>query len=338
MVLCVRTIATSSNMLRASNNSSTDRSRDTKARDARERKEIGLFCSISLSLDAVLVRWATNSLPLVVAVEHNFTLILNKLAIVVALPERVERIAIIVSVMLTNERLEVLGGLLAVIEWHLREEVVDDVVVGDIVKEESPLPPEEGTVDGASGATLEAPLALAIMGEALVGVVELNRWGNIVKISDIAISNATHVSDHNEPVGHAEPRESVILDDLAGTPNSGGISDSPDHGEDAEVGGNDSITLRGVEKDRVGVEVVGPLGIRLLAGHVEEEVGGESEDLLADEHEQGVNRSVAQVMLQKGMNWISPGRPADKKKEHLYVPPNRSHRGCLLGCRGRSES
>jgi hypothetical protein len=139
-------------------------------RDRQREKRLVL---ISLSLDAVLVRWAANSLPLLIAVEHDFTLILNELAVVVALPERKERIAIIVSVVLANERLEVLRSLLAIVERHLGEEVVDDVVVGHVVEEEATLPAKERTVDSASCATLEAPLALAVVRKALVGVVEL---------------------------------------------------------------------------------------------------------------------------------------------------------------------
>lgn len=111
------------------------------------------------------------------------------------------------------------------------------------------------------------------------------------------MNRATHVGDHDEPVGDAEPGEHVVLDHLTGAPDGGSVGDSPDHGEDAEVGGDDGVALRGVEQDGVGVEVVGPLGIRLLAGDVEQEVGGEGKDLLADEHEQGVDGGVAEVVL-----------------------------------------
>lgn len=45
------------------------------------------------------------------------------------------------------------------------------------------------------------------------------------------------------------------------------------------------------------IEVVGPLGVVLLARDVEEEVGRESENLLADEHVESVKRGVSEVML-----------------------------------------
>jgi hypothetical protein len=59
-------------------------------------------------------------------------------------------------------------------------------------------------------------------------------------------------------VGDAKPREHVVLDDLSGAPDGGTVGNSPDHGEDSEIGSDDSITLGGVENDGVGIEVVGP--------------------------------------------------------------------------------
>lgn len=164
---------------------------------------------------------------LLVPVEHNFTLILDELAVIVTLPKGVEGIPVVVSVVLADKGLEVLGSLLAVIERHLGEEVVDDVIVGDIVEEEASLPSEEGTVDGAGGATLERPLSLAVMRETLISVVE--------------------VGDHDEPVGNAEPGEHVVLDNLSSTPDGRSIGDGPDHGKDTEIGGDNGIALRGVE-------------------------------------------------------------------------------------------
>ena len=58
-------------------------------------------------------------------------------------------------------------------ERHLGEEVVDDVVVGDVVEEEASLPAEEGTVDSGSGATLEVPLFSTVVREARVSVVQV---------------------------------------------------------------------------------------------------------------------------------------------------------------------
>ena len=49
-----------------------------------------------------------------------------------------------------------------------------------------------------------------------------------------------------------EPGETVVLDDLASTPDGRGVADTPDHGCDTDVGHDDCATLGLGEKDRVG--------------------------------------------------------------------------------------
>ena len=66
--------------------------------------------------------------------------------------------------MISDHLLEVLGRFGAVIEGHLWEEVMDDMEVGDIVKEETALPSEEVAVDGSGGATLEVPFLATVVG------------------------------------------------------------------------------------------------------------------------------------------------------------------------------
>ena len=61
--------------------------------------------------------------------------------------------------------------------------MVNNVVMGDIVKKKSALPPKKVPVDCRSSAPLEVPLAVAVMGELHVGVME--------------------VRDHDEPAGTA---------------------------------------------------------------------------------------------------------------------------------------
>lgn len=63
------------------------------------------------------------------------------------------------------------GGALT--EGHHREEVMDDMEVGDVVQEESTLPSEEVAIDGRSSTPLEVPLAIAIVGKLHVGMVEV---------------------------------------------------------------------------------------------------------------------------------------------------------------------
>jgi hypothetical protein len=49
----------------------------------------------------------------------------------------------------------------------------------------------------------------------------------------------------------AEPRDTVIFDDLGGTPDCGGVSDTPNHSGDADVGHDDYATLGFGKQDGV---------------------------------------------------------------------------------------
>ena len=232
---------------------------------------------LSLGVDTILVGRTTNSLALPVAVEENVTLILDELAFVVAVPECLEALGIIIVVVFANECLEVLSSLRAVVERHLGEEVVDDVEVSDVVEEESSLPTENGSVNGSSSTTLEVPFLSAVVGHDGVGVVE--------------------VSNHDEPVRNTEPRETVVFDSISSSEGVARVGDTPDHGGDTNVGHDDSIALGLGEEDGVGIEVVGPFRVGLLARDVEEKVSRESEDLLTDQHVQGVDGGVAQEFI-----------------------------------------
>jgi hypothetical protein len=99
------------------------------------------------------------------------------------------------------------------------------------------------------------------------------------------------------PMGDLEPWKQVVLDDLSSAINARGIHNSPDHRANANVAHDNSVPLSLGEQDRVGVKMVSPLGVGLLARDIEKKVGGESEDLLADEHVQGVDGSVAEELI-----------------------------------------
>ena len=100
---------------------------------------------------------------------------------------------------------------------------MDDVIVRDIVEEETTLPAEEITVNSASSTTLVVPLILAVMREFGVGVVE--------------------VSDHDEPVRNKEPRDAIKLDDGGSCILCAGRLDSPSHGDKSQIGENHSAPL-----------------------------------------------------------------------------------------------
>lgn len=70
------------------------------------------------------------------------------------------------------------------------------------------------------------------------------------------------------PVRDLEPREGVVLDDVGDTVHRASISDTPDHHGDTDVRHDDSVALGLGEEDRVGVEMVRPFRVGLLAGDV----------------------------------------------------------------------
>lgn len=112
---------------------------------------------------------------------------------------------------------------------HLGEEVVDDVEVSDTVEEEVSLPAEEVPVDGRSGTAGVAPGITAVVGDDGVGVVQ--------------------VGDHDEPVSHQEPGDTVHLEDHGTAPDIAGALDEPAHRDETDVGEDDEGTLILGEED-----------------------------------------------------------------------------------------
>jgi hypothetical protein len=71
-------------------------------------------------------------------------------------------------------------------------------------------------------------------------------------------------------VGNQEPGNAVILYNISSAVESRSVGNTPDHECNTDVGHDDGIALGLGEEDRVRVEVVGPLGVSLLAGNVED--------------------------------------------------------------------
>lgn len=109
-------------------------------------------------------------------------------------------------------------------ERHLREEVVNDMEVGDIMKEEAALPAKTIPVDGGGSTSLVVPFIVAVVGKIRVGVVE--------------------ICDHDEPVGDFQPGDEIVLDDFGGSIDRARPADSPDHGRNADVRHDNRIALR----------------------------------------------------------------------------------------------
>lgn len=180
-----------------------------------------------------------------VTIEHHVAFILNELAVIISLPERSKRVPIVIHIMLPNEILQVPCRSLRVPKGDPGEEVMDNMIVCNVVQEETPLPAQEGPVDSAGCAALEGPCSLSVMRKSFVRVMEIGY--------------------HNEPMGDAKPWDTVIFHDLCRAPDGGSIRDGPRHSKQTEIRCEYTIALRGSEQDGVGIEVIRPLRIALLS-------------------------------------------------------------------------
>jgi hypothetical protein len=88
------------------------------------------------------------------------------------------------------------------------------------------------------------------------------------------------VRDHDEPVVRVEVRDTPVLDD--GREATHVVTENGEetaHAEEESVGDEDLLAVTGVEDERVGVEVVGPLGVPGGSSGVHEQVSGPAEKL-----------------------------------------------------------
>lgn len=209
---------------------------------------------------SVLARGSANSLALFIFVEQDVTFVFHKLAKVVVFPQRLEHWCVRISIVLPDEIAEVLRRFGSMIEWHFGEEMVDDVVVGYIMQEKSPLPSQEVTVHCAGCAALKGPFLLAEVWQLRVGVME--------------------ICDHDEPMGDSEPGYTVIFYNIGRSEKRAGISDKPGHGKYADIRENNGVALAGIKNGRRRIEMICPLWVLFLSGDVEEKISREREKLL----------------------------------------------------------
>lgn len=58
--------------------------------------------------------------------------------------------------------------------------MMNNMIVGDIMKEEAALPSKKIPVDGCSRSTLEVPLPPTIMGQQRIGVMEVSNHNDCI--------------------------------------------------------------------------------------------------------------------------------------------------------------
>ena len=153
--------------------------------------------------------------------------------------------------------------------WHLREEVVGNMVMSDcvienceysapknslcltIVQEEAALPAQEISVDGRCGTALEVPLGRAIVRKFSIGVVKLGNHTHVNRHKSRLVC-LTHVCDHCEPVVYEQPRDEVVLHVRPCAVGGDGDLRCVDHGQNTDIGCNDTVALFGFEVDSIG--------------------------------------------------------------------------------------
>jgi hypothetical protein len=99
-----------------------------------------------------------------------------------------------------------------------RNKMVGDVVVGNVVEEETASPTEEGSIDGGDSATYERPRVLAEVRHRRVGMVK--------------------IGEHHDPVVREQVGYGIVLDDrrevsqINRVPHNSGHDPEPNIGSD----------------------------------------------------------------------------------------------------------
>eukprot|EP01084_Bolivina_argentea_P133880 236274_1 len=184
----------------------------------------------------------------------------GRLADVDGLPELGPHGTVVQVVVLAELLGDVGGGLLGVVEGHGAEDVVGEVVVGDVVH-----PVVEAvvvTVHGGDG-TLEE-------GEVLVVVV---RAAGVLVLEQ---------GDGDEPRVAANPGKAVPLGHVEEAHLLAPVDQTSNGGEETDDGDDDVLTLRLLEHRGEGVEVVGPVLRIPVTSQVGGEVHGEANEHVED--------------------------------------------------------
>lgn len=181
-------------------------------------------------------------LHLVVAVEHDFAvLLIYKLAVRPRASEGLEDGSVVLVVVLAQNGFDSLGGLLGVVEGHLREEMVDNVSVTDVVV--------QNVVDTV--VAIDGTQCSAHKSECLWSVV---RDGRV---------RVLQVGDEDEPAVDNHVGNEVVLEDGGKPKDVDRVQQGGEGREETEVGDNDVPVLAIGEHGGAGVEMVGALSVGL---------------------------------------------------------------------------
>jgi len=162
-----------------------------------ERKDVHIVGSSMRTLPSIIYpalprhSFPNGIFPFLVLEEHYVAFVFDKLAFIVCLPECRENGVAGVMVMFPEEFLQVLCRLFAVVMRHLRKEMMHNMVVCDIVQEETTLPAKKVPINGCRRTALKVPLSGAVVRQFGIGVLQ--------------------VGDHSEKVIKKKPRNQIVL-------------------------------------------------------------------------------------------------------------------------------
>ena len=109
--------------------------------------------------------------------------------------------------------------------------MMGNMVVRNIVEEESAGPAEKGTIDSGDGATNESPCVLAEVRHSRIGMVE--------------------ISEHNNPVVREQVRNGVVLDDSGEVGQGNPVPHQGSHYPEPNIGSDNLPELLFLEKRRI---------------------------------------------------------------------------------------
>lgn len=217
---------------------------------------------------------------ILVLVEDDIALIFNEAALgesSIESPESVRRIAV---VLFAQQFLELFSNVGLVVPSDVREEMVSNMVVANVVEVNTSGPAKERPVNRRKSAPKVRPLAVSVHGNCRVRVMEIGK--------------------HDDPVVQENVRNEVELDERRNTDGLRPPVENATHNSQPNVGGNDPVTLMRFEQRRRRIEVVGAFRVSRGSHGVQAQVDLPSEKLHKKHTGNCVNGSLFEELMVVG--------------------------------------
>jgi len=113
--------------------------------------------------------------PFAISVENNFSFVFDERTLGEVAIQGSEGVRTIIAIVVSKNLLNFLCYIWGMVERNLREEMMRDMIMRDIVEEVTAHPAKEGAVNRCRGTTKERPAPLAEMWQDRVGVLQKNQ-------------------------------------------------------------------------------------------------------------------------------------------------------------------